>query len=627
MRALVLLFVLPGCLPEGVEQASSGDSAWVEPRLVDPLAAPPYRFCHAVERVPPEAEVWCDLALAQPTGVCPALREACERGQFTQRGGGCLEGVGGSEPTGGIAGAPEAPSAELPELSCDSGPSSSPAWLRYLIALAVAVGVVAVGRALLARASLARGSGASDAPVLPPELDVGDEEVPDLAEEALLHAAEEALAAGRLGQAAVLARGAVLRRLGRSGHLELRRWRTDREYVRRLSAEPDLKEGLLVVVGASEAHRWAGRPLTHEIASEAVAAAGRLLARVVVLMMLMAPAARAADRRGPDGDAAIFELMAAQGYDLDLSLRRLDELTPQHDVVWLDVGAVELDDSELLHLEEWVFDGGLLISLGGVPFSLGWHRVPADGAHVQGGSWSAVGLGSPRWSGGPEASWCAPDAVEIVSATGTRRGCGGLVVATGVGAGGVIGISDARLVSNAAFVSVANRNFVTSLLPHGVQQGLWPLRRRARVVLHLMPVRAGPKDPAAAMRNVRLVPFILHVLLIWLLLAAWRGWPFGTRREPAADGRLDFLEHPLALGRHWQQLDSSRHAASAYARLWLGRLGSEGLAASARRHGYSNDKARRLVSGVAELARRPDGQNTPRDLSIVEELWKTTRHR
>jgi len=196
------------------------------------------------------------------------------------------------------------------------------------------------------------------APPLQVDAIEGDDDLPALPEDELLSYARQALREGRIGDAAIYARGAALRRLARRGLVRLHVSRTDREYLRAVTG--DEGPALKTVLGAVEDLRWAGSKLTAERALAAVDAAAKILA-VAFGALLWAGPAHGASRYGPDGDAAIAEVLRDAGWDVSWFSGELTDLDDEIDVLFVDVARVPVSDEAVASLREWVDAGGLLV--------------------------------------------------------------------------------------------------------------------------------------------------------------------------------------------------------------------------------------------------------------------------
>jgi hypothetical protein len=328
--------------------------------------------------------------------------------------------------------------------------------------------------------------------------------------------------------------------------------------------------------------------------------------------MLLGSRDAAASRYDPYGDAALHALFVQGGYEATWRLRGLSSLDASVDVLVLDLSVIEpsLADGEVLR--GWVEGGGLLIAGGDASpifpeFGAYWEdeepsAVPATLPEV------LASLPAPRWPGGPQAGYADRAAVDVVP----------------LGNGAVLAVADARLLRNGALVHPDNEAFWLAA-PFAVHEaGLVTLPFKPRLE---MATRAGENadNPWSALRNARMLPFVLHALVLTALLALWKGWPFAVPRDGAAEGRAAFRAHVEALASQYARLGASRHAARGYCRLWLARLGRPGLVAAARRAGMPADRATDWAASIANVAESPSTTNDGRDLDRVEELWNVVR--
>ena len=616
-----------------------------EPRIPSALDDSAFRFCHVPGANAEEALRWCGLLKDPGPGRCPGLRATCEDGVVAEDpvfSSGCQGDRRGQGPADRLASAPERPPDEPG--GCDALELSDPEelglglLLRWVVAIGIVASIAILFRVLWGTFGLRRRH--PPAPVA--SVVEGEEEdeplpdVPDAPGDALLAAARAALAEGRVGEAALLARGAALRHLGDTGRLRLHRSRTDREYVRSLRLEPGLQGDLREILVAVEQHRWGGDPLGEPQAGRALDAVARLLSHGIVGLALWVgiaagPAeAQTPQRYGPDGDAALLEVLEAHGYEAGWRLRSLGDLSEDTDALILDLSEVSPSPDQWAMIRAWTRGGGVLLVGGdatvGIPelgerASLGLEHTAELAPPLRG-----VGLSPPRWPGGPLYAFTGGQPWVIPAGDGAL----GLVAVVDLGGGVVVGIADPRLLWNGAFVHPANEAFVGDLLYLG--QGLrgWPLPTPARVQLATRAAAtpssgSSSPNPLASMSNAHLLPFVLQLLATWALLGLWRGWPFAPLRDPPEAGRLSFSEHVQALGMRWFRLGASRYASVQLASLWLARLGPSGLQLAAQRHGRSPQEAKAWVEGLITLVDEPKGPDDPADLERMEELWKVTQ--
>lgn len=637
--------------PQITEQADSG-----APPPPPVLSDPAYRFCNVPGADAREAKEFCDLEQGQPPDRCPGLHATCDKGakESVLTPGGC-NGMEGGPPGSMPAPPPKKPKEpfkiDLTPFSCHA-PHSMAGWFQAVIrwgaAMAVALLVLVVLRLIVAAFRWGKRepetSEGADRPVQ--IVEVTADAVPELPVEDLLAAARRALGEGRWADAVLLARGAALRQLGDAGRLRLHRSRTDREYLRAVRRDEAVHEPLREVLGAVEQHRWGGVQVGEALARRVFGAAQRLLA-VVGIVLLVAIVAGAADdwRYGPDGDAALYTVLLDHGYTVSWRLRGLDELGDDNDVLLVDLSGITPTDADWQAMRAWVRKGHVLWLGGeaekgfpevGTPVGL-----PA-GTPVHLAEVLAQWIPTPHWPEGPVAGWKDGSGVPWVlsgapeSMVNQRLKAGQrellpppttVVEVLHLGKGTVLAMSDARLLYNGAMVHPDNEEFVGEILHTGQALGTWtaangPLRVQLATV-----AAAGSDNPVGSLANARLLPFVLQLLALVALVALWKGWPFAPLRDPPGEGRLRFADHVRALGARYARLRASRHAASAYAGLWLARLGPAGIEEAARQAGRSPEEAREMVEVVERVAGDPTGESSaPRDFQVMEELWRITKH-
>ncbi|MCB9675139.1 MAG: hypothetical protein H6737_08475 [Alphaproteobacteria bacterium] len=575
-------------------------------------------------------EVFCALLDDVPEDRCPGLRAFCAApSEAPSRGCNASQVVGEGDPGSDPAGLSEPePEWDTPEFKgCDLQAPSLGAGpvLGWMFALLVAGAIGAIGIALLRHLGLR-----PDAPTPMVRVAKIEEEeqsfaeavqdVPDLPSDDLLAAARRALAEQRFGEAAVLARGAVLRRLGERRVLKLHRARTDREYLRQSGAHrPDLS----TVFDVAEQHRWGRIPLDGPRVEGALDAAGRLLAAVAVLLLWVPGAHGANERYGPAGDAGLQRVLDRHGFDVSFRLRGLegiDEDGSDLDVLVIDTSGLSPTEEGWADIRAWVQQGHVLWIAGspkGFP-ELG-SRVSTSGEPVLADDLVDDGLVLPVWPGGPDMGFDGGTGWVVA------EGADPVVVAP-VGAGWVLAVADPVLLWNGSLVDPRNEAFLGDVLYRGQARG-WPMADRPRVHLATMAASESSDNPAQSVRNLRLLPFVLQVLVFWLVLVAWRGWPFAPLADPPSRGRRSFVEHLDALARRYRQARDSRFVASAFARLMVERHRQSGLALAARRHGMTAAQADALARRAVELAENPEGPSSRSDFELMEELWKVTRPR
>jgi hypothetical protein len=602
-----------------------------EPVSSEPLEDPAFRFCHVPGANAADAHAWCALLDADARARCPGLAKTCDENVVTEDPRGCEppgSADGSADKLGGEPDKPPEPSACQPNQTPDAS-----GLLRWVAAFLVAALVLVIAR--LAWATFGRLPQAPR-PVSVAQPELAPEPIPEGPPTDLLDAARAALRAGRTGEAVMLARGAALRRLGEAGKIVLHRSRTDREYQRRLGAEPELQSELRRIVRSAEEVRFGGRPVDESTAAGAVTAAERILAGLVaaglVLVLLAAAPARAQDYAsyGPDGDAALLPLLRQYGYDPGWRLRSLSDLGEDTDVLVLDLSSVAPTDEQWPKVKAWVEAGGVLVVGGDA--SAAWPELGS----IETGSgftsevapaFAAGGLPAPI---SPLATWFWKDGTgrPLVSVTdGTE--VGQAVELLDVGVGVVVAIADPMLLENAAFVRKENQAFIGELVYLGQSLEGWPVAVPAKIQLATSAASAssgsgGGASPLASLAQAGLLLFVLQVLATWSIAALNRGWPLGAPRDPVREDRERFSEHLVALGTRYFLRKDTGWALHRLAGLWAARLGRSGLELAAQRAGYTPADARRWAEGVEAAAAAPAPSRSD-DLERMEELWRITR--
>jgi hypothetical protein len=599
-----------------------------------PLDDEAFAFCTHPGADALEVAEWCALLEDAPPDRCPGMRATCDGAPSlsTEVPVGCGSDQGAQGGFSAPPPPPPVPPPERPESGCDDASLGSASLiLRWVAAIAAAALVLLVLRVLYAYLGKrvdrpVRATVEVAAEVAEPEA------VPDAPSGDLLEAARRALAEGRTGEAVALARAAALRRLAETGRLQLHKARTDREYVRQVRKDAEVHGPLRDVVSAVEAWRWGGRTPQRTAAEAALASAERLIRALIAGSLAWAALegdARAS-RYGPDGDAALYSLFETAGYDVTWRLRGLQSLTAEDaDILVVDLAEVDTVAEDHVALRAWVEAGGVLMVAGD-----GDGVFPELGAFASGGGVRArpgpdlldLSLPTPVWPEGPSWGWMDPGGQVWFEAGTVDAAAEGLAVVQvlSLGAGGVIAVSDSRLLHNAALIAPANEAFLATVAYSAADAEVWTLPLPARVQLA---TRAGmeSESPFTSLTNARLLPFVAQILALGVLVALWRGRAFGPLRDPPDEGRLAFSEHVRALGTRYARLGASRRALSSFAKLWLARLGARGLEQAAIRAGCDPEGAKELVRRAEEAAKDPDGPDAAGDLEVVEELWRITR--
>lgn len=664
MRRRLLLLLVPlalsGCDGLGGQAEAEADHA---------LASSSYRFCHEAGLDADQLDAWCDVLDSIPEDRCPGLRASCAGAEPVPSTGCNDEGSsgGGAEGEKGLAKAPEPP--DEPWSMDWSAPDLSFLGLvgQWLMALLVAAGIGGLLFVLWRRF----GVGSDGAPELDDvevlvsavdeaELDEALPDVPSAPSNDLLAMARRALDEGRPGDAVVLARGAALRRLGELGRLRLHRSRTDREYVRLLARVEDQGEvpqggsdELQVVVSMAERFRFGHQEPPSSAAADALAAAGRLLGGLVVMAMLvLAPteaSAQAVSRYRPYGDAAFADLYRIHGYEVRWRLRSLEDLDDDDaDLLVIDAAAVMPSVEDWDAVRTWVERGHVVFVLGdatgafpelgitkrsmsGEVFASGPARLADLAPPVLPDPFSVYEL--PRSAPDPDGTVGSPE-VWFEDGSG-----GAVVVAMRVGDGAVLSAADMRFGDNISLSIPANEELLGELPLIGQAQRGWPIATPPRAQLAMRPSLVSDsnaaQNPFLSLARAELLPFLLQFLLLWTVVALWKGWPMGPLRDPPQRGRIRFADHVEALGERYERLRASRYALRAYAGLWLQRLGPKGLTLAATASGMGREEAASFVSELESLVEetddqgdiaRPSAREAQADIERMEVLWRMVEH-
>ncbi len=584
---VLLLGVLAGCAGGETDSDVLDTGGFV-------LEDDAYRFCHDTDRPTPldtwEKATYCPLLDEVEAGTCPGLERSCAEEPEDLPpippsgcgGGGAAPPAGGGGGSGELA-EPPSPPPEPFELEFSEALGEILRWtVAFFVALLLAGVLFAAVRLLLKYLQNRRETPTQEVPakaeVAP--LDVPDADAVPLApSNDLLDAARRAIEEGRLADAVLFCRGAALRALGDAGHVRLHVSRTDREYVRALRRTAPERQGpLRTVIRAVELVRWGGRPITADDARAALAAAVQIVAVLVVMLGVFAarPAhAQERDPYGADGDAALLEVFADAGFDARWRLRTLRSVDADTHLLVVNAQDTWMDPEDGAALRSWVEDGGVLILAGddGAFPELG-HVSDFRGEDVRViREARRLGLEAPVALGGgivPYEEAHGEPWVSVTDRSGERQVVLQRVV---VGEGEVIGLSDARYLTNGALIVPANVLFLQSAAHVALAESerVAP-EEGARLEIATI---AGPgsgggasgENPLASLANARLLPFVLQLLALLALIGLWRGVPFGPLRDPPAEGRIRFSDHARALGRRFARSGASRHVASAQARL------------------------------------------------------------
>ncbi len=314
----------------------------------------------------------------------------------------------------------------------------------------------------------------------------------------------------------------------------------------------------------------------------------------------------------------------------------------------IDCLAVAPDAGQWQSVREWVSRGHVLLALGDA--SSGFPElgpvVESAGPTLRAlGPLSAAGLEPPVLPGGGQVYQVDLSTLEDQGELGALESwaeddAGGVaLVVLQVGDGVVVSLADYRTGDNVFLAVPANEELLGEVLYIGQAARGWPLPTPPRVQLALRPSIATESNqannPLESLARAELLPFVLQFLLLWTVVALWRGWPMGPLRDPPERGRIRFADHVEALGDRYERLRASRHALRAYAGLWLQRLGPKGLALAATASGMGREEAEAFVAELEALVEgsddagthaRPSARDAQADIERMEALWRMVEH-
>lgn len=567
------------------------------------LDDPDFRFCHENRDFEYNSTL-CPLLDEVPEGTCPGLESYCADPEAAPPVG-CQSPAGGG-PLGNRAADTVEPPDGMEPPSWWNTPALGADFARvfsWVIAFMVAFVIGGIGIALLRFVGWRRDETPPFAIV-----SIDDEEeqafaevvddVPDLPPDDLLAAARDAVHAGRLGEAATLTRGAVLRRLGENGSIRLHRARTDREYVAQV--DDQLRAELGEVLDVAGRHRWGHLPLTADVVDGALRAAARLLS-LLVLLGLGVPA-WAADRFGPAGDVALYRI-ASETLDTRFHSGELRTFDADVAAVLLDTTAIQPTNEDWDALLAWTAEGHLLI-VAGATESLG-DRVPVSAPCEGPFSVDPVLPGSLRgFTEGEPIVDCGSAPIAMLE----------------LGDGLLVGIADPMLVWNGAMMVDANQTLWREVFGYLDHRGWFD----GPFVFATWGAAGDEDDHVGALANLALLPFVVQVLLLWAVVARWRGTPFVRQVTATGVGGRSFVEHTRAVARHYRRLGARDHATHATARWVLATRTPAALRSQAIRGGRSPEDADSLVART--LAAAEPGDSAAHD-NLLEDLWTLIRAR
>jgi hypothetical protein len=507
------------------------------------LASPRFRFCNdANYRLWREDKDALCGSLEQLKSVCPALPAACARPPWED------------------AFAREDDSIDfawLIALLKELGPVAT-ATLRVALWVAALVVLALLGRALARRIAALRAEERALLTVGPraPLPGSAAELALTTPARALLEQAEQALGAGRPGEALHLTYAAVVRALGDAALVAPHRSKTAGDYARALSSAPARPGSVAVgetpeLLRALDRARYRSGLVVSEAEALFVRARAELARFTPLLVALLGLGATSCDLpsipeaphspTAPRGIALFESLLNSRAPSVNRRLRRVTSLPEETStVVALEPSLREL---EWRALERFVSRGGhLVLALPATGFVKGF-GVSVERADCA-GHLERPSLSLPTLVPHQGLSLSLPHDVECRCAAATYA------AALPYGEGRITLLGDARLFENAVLASGDHVSLALGLLGeldgHVELLGPWTGR--------------GSLHPLESISRAGLLPWLAHLLLLLALYGWAAGRRFGRPVDPPVESRRALSDHARALARHYASRRAAGHA-------------------------------------------------------------------
>ncbi len=426
-----------------------------------------------------------------------------------------------------------------------------------------------------------------------------------------LAAARRAAEAGRVAEALLLARGAVVAALEARGVLAPDPGRTDRELVRGFANEPGTQAGLRMLVSAIERVRYAGGRVDRETVDRALAAVARIVAGSAVLLVGLASSAAQA---APADRELLHPLLASHG----LVVTSADTLVP-----------ILNGGSQLWEPDSWTTQEEMDLAIkaaraGDTIFVFGRAAAVmlAEVGIADGGAALLPLRGAPGMS--RRDLW-----PELHLPKGARQldGEGATLIRDAAGEPVAIEL----LLDEGALVVVADDHFLddASLLHNenvDTLFGLLALPPEAGIVI----VSPTLSEPTAQDQVIQagFGAAVLQLLLVWGLWSWSRGRQFAGRRALVEATPRDFTAHLHAVARFYRVTRSSHVGFAAVAARALAQLRRITAAEDAHlatviaaRLGVDAHFVQNLLDRTHAAAADPNGPSTDDEPWLTETLW------
>ncbi|HET9933873.1 MAG TPA: DUF4350 domain-containing protein [Polyangiaceae bacterium] len=575
------------------------------------VAGPELAFCHdATEAMRRANREVCRVVLTNARQRCPAMARACSA-HFAE-----LESNGSDEARFG-----QVPGALGSILFWGALVLLGAAVLRFLWPLLESL---APAPDVVQKPSAGPSPTEPTTPRPPQESDV----------ERLLAQAERARNEGRFEHAVAALYGALVHFLGREQLITVEPARTNGDYLRELSPQPELAASVRQAFRSVERVQFGHSEATAELCSELwsrilpiVKGGVALLALVLLPHTLIGCGPRASlnPESLPNGHHLLTKLLRERGREvrhLALSTGEVDD-----DVSQLLVFGRDTSPEVWSTVLAWAEEGGsVIVTEPSEELTRALH-VDREGSfacthalelapRALAQSLTVIDAGARRLR--------LPDAPGSKSAPRVEASCDGSArIATfHYGEGYVTVLANPELFGNISLTVGDNAAFVLELFgpPRGALGlvGSW--------------TGGGVTSPLRALQNAGLSALMLELLVVLLVFFWHRGAAFGIPRDPSDLARRAFADHVRALGRSYARAKANRHALSQYAGFALevlrerfGRgapLSLIDLAGEvARRTGEREGEVMRLLTEAHEAAQDPGPDHGhPADLQTIEKL-------
>ncbi|HNC99613.1 MAG TPA: hypothetical protein PKW90_26020, partial [Myxococcota bacterium] len=348
-----------------------------------------------------------------------------------------------------------------------------------------------------------------------------------------------------------------------------------------------------------EQQRYAGVKLSVERWERALAAAAKLLAPLLLLVLISQATARVLDHK------LILPIFSSMGYEInggELPEGYEDELL---------IATVE-DAEQLQTIVAWVTEGNRAVLV-----------IPA-GEELPAGLTAGNSTGPAQPVVGDSPIRLPQKPYELVGASmpllySEDDKVIGAVLRPGESSGMLAVVALPGLLDDASLLHLGNLRLLRWVVD---AMGGGPL-----VVL----AEASPPSPSplAALARAGLLPLLGHGVVAFGLAIWWKGRRFAAPRNPAEHRRRDFREHLQAVAAMYRGGEAQHLSYSAYASwalAWLRQRtraeDSELAAAVALRSGLPPERVERVLSNAREAANRPNVGNQEAELFMQEELWE-----